>query len=84
MNADTITVYSKPRCPQCDATKRWLAKHGIAFRAVDLTEDAEAREFVQGLGYSAAPIVVTGDGEHWAGFRPDRLKQTASVEEDVA
>lgn len=84
MNTDTITVYSKPRCPQCDATKRWLTRHGIAFRAVDLTTDAEAREFVQGLGYGSAPVVVTSDGEHWAGFRPGRLEQTTSAEEHVA
>lgn len=84
MNTDTITVYSKPKCPQCDATRRWLTKHGIAYHTVDLTEDAEAREFVQSIGYSAAPVVVTSDGDHWAGFRPGRLEQATSAEEDVA
>lgn len=84
MNTDTITVYAKPKCPQCDATRRWLTKHGIAFHSVDLTTDDEARAFVQSLGYSAAPVVVTPTGKHWAGFRPDRLKQTTRAEEDVA
>lgn len=81
---NTITVYAKPKCPQCDATKRWLTKHGIAFHSVDLTTDDEARAFVQSLGYSAAPVVVTGDGDQWAGFRPDRLKQATSSEEPAA
>lgn len=84
MNTDTITVYSKPRCPQCDATRRWLTKRGIAFRTVDLTTDAEAREFVQSLGYSAAPVVVTESGEHWSSFRPGRLEQATSSEEPAA
>lgn len=84
MNTNTITVYTKPSCPQCDATKRCLTKHGIPFHVVDLTVDAEALAFVQSLGYTAAPVVVTSSGDHWAGFRPDRLKAEASAGELVA
>lgn len=84
MDTDTITVYTKPSCPQCDATKRCLTKHGIAFRTVDLTTDPEALAFVQSLGYTAAPVVVTGSGDHWAGFRPDRLKVAANLGEVAA
>lgn len=85
MNTNTITVYAKPACPQCDATQRWLAKHGIAYHTVDLATDPEAREFVLAHGYASAPVVFAGDGDHWAGFRPDRLAQaTAAGEESVA
>lgn len=84
MTTNTITVYTKPSCPQCDATKRCLTKHGIAFRTVDLTVDAEALAFVQSLGYGSAPVVVTSSGEHWSGFRPDRLKVAASAGERAA
>ncbi|SIC64427.1 glutaredoxin electron transport component of NRDEF (Glutaredoxin-like protein) NrdH [Mycobacteroides abscessus subsp. abscessus] len=79
-----ITVYTKPACPQCDATKRALTKHGIAFTTVDLTKDAEAREFVLSLGYASAPVVVTPTGEHWSGFRPDRVKAVGNCVECVA
>lgn len=71
------TVYTKPRCPQCDATKRALDKHGVPYVAVDVTTNPEAREFVQSLGYLSAPVVVTDSGEHWQGFRPDRCKGLA-------
>ena len=27
----SITVYSKPRCPQCDATYRALDKQGVSY-----------------------------------------------------
>lgn len=68
-----ITVYSKPLCVQCDATKRALNKAGIAYDVVDITEDAEALAKVKGLGYVQAPVVITGQ-DHWAGFRPDKIK----------
>lgn len=84
MNTNTITVYTKPSCPQCDATKRALTKHHIPFRTVDITVDTEAREFVLSLGYASAPVVVTPTGEHWSGFRPDRVKAAGSRVECVA
>ena len=30
------------------------------------------------LGHLQAPVVVAG-GEHWSGFRPDRIKALAGV-----
>ena len=35
------------------------------------------------LGYLQAPVVVAG-GEHWSGFRPDRIKALAGVAESGA
>ena len=35
----TVTVYSKPMCVQCDATKRALDKAGLPYDTVDITED---------------------------------------------
>ena len=72
----TITVYSKPACVQCTATTRALEARGLDFAIVDLTEDADAMEMVQGLGYRQAPVVVAGE-DHWAGFRPDMIGQLA-------
>jgi glutaredoxin-like protein NrdH len=74
----TITVYSKPHCPQCDATYRALDKKGLTYEVVDLTQDAAAFEMVQGLGYLQAPVVIVGD-RHWAGFRPDQIALTAKA-----
>ena len=74
----SITVYTKPSCVQCRATKRALEKAGLAYDEVDLTQDDAALEMVKGLGYSSAPVVVAG-GEHWAGFRPDKIKAVSLV-----
>ena len=68
-----ITVYTKPNCVQCTATFKALDKAGITYAKVDISVDAEARDYVMALGYLQAPVVVAGD-EHWSGFRPDRIK----------
>jgi glutaredoxin-like protein NrdH len=73
-----ITVYSKPLCVQCDATKRALNKAGVAYDVVDITEDAEALARVKSMGYVQAPVVVAGE-DHWSGFRPDKIKALAGV-----
>ena len=69
----TITVYSKPSCVQCTATYRALDKAGYDYTVVDITEDADARDYVMSLGHLQAPVVMDG-GEHWSGYRPDRIK----------
>ena len=69
----TVTVYTKPACVQCNATYKALDKAGIDYQVVDISLDAEARDYVMALGYLQAPVVVAGN-EHWSGFRPDRIK----------
>ncbi|WP_103062514.1 glutaredoxin-like protein NrdH [Actinomyces qiguomingii] len=78
-----ITVYSKPNCVQCSATYRALDKAGLSYETVDITLDAEALEQVRSLGYAQAPVVMAG-GEHWSGFRPDKIKALAVVAAEAA
>jgi glutaredoxin-like protein NrdH len=72
-NDVSVTVYTKPACVQCNATYLTLDKQDLAYRKVDLTQDAGARDYVMALGYLQAPVVVAGT-QHWSGFRPDRIK----------
>jgi glutaredoxin-like protein NrdH len=74
-----ITVYTKPACMQCNATFKALDKAGINYQKVDVTENAEAREYVMSLGYLALPVVYLSPTEHWSGFRPDLLRQAISA-----
>ncbi|KGF04629.1 MAG: glutaredoxin-like protein NrdH [Actinomyces urogenitalis] len=78
-----ITVYSKPNCVQCNATYRALDKAGLEYSTVDISVDVEALEQVKALGYTQAPVVMAG-GDHWSGFRPDKIKALASAVEAVA
>ncbi|GBE67765.1 NrdH-redoxin [Mycobacterium sp. MFM001] len=77
MNTKPTTIYTKPACVQCIATKREFDKHGLPYILVDLTQDERALELVQGLGYQQVPIVIAAE-QHWAGFRPDRIKTLAN------
>lgn len=67
------SVYVKPGCPPCAATKRHLDKNGIEYQVFDVTVDAVAAETVRALGYSSAPVVVVNGDWHWTGFRPTEL-----------
>jgi glutaredoxin-like protein NrdH len=70
---NTITVYTKPACVQCNAVFRALDKEGIPYGKIDLSVDDEARDYVMSLGYLQAPVVHAGPNNHFAGFRPDRI-----------
>ena len=52
-----ITVYSKPACMQCTATKKALDRAGLDYTLVDISMDDEARDYVLALGYLQAPVV---------------------------
>ena len=71
------TVYTKPSCVQCDMTKRMLDKIGVEYSTVDITEDSEALEMILGMGFQAAPVVISGDLS-WAGFQPDKINLLAA------
>ena len=76
--SEMVTVYSKPACIQCTMTYRALDKAGVTYTIVDVTENAAALEYAsEDLGYSATPIVVVDEHDHWAGFRPDLIAALA-------
>lgn len=77
-----ITVYSKPSCAQCDATKRYLDRQHITYRVVDVTQDDDARTWLVSQGYSSVPVVDPGDGRPiFTGFRLDHLRALTTTKE---
>lgn len=73
----TVTIYSLPNCVQCDMTKKLFARENVEYTAIDLSTDSEANDFVKGLGYQSAPVVVV-DGMHWSGFKRDKIMTVAT------
>ena len=67
-----VTVYTKPSCVQCEATKRMMDKLKIKYSTVDISADAEALDLVISKGFKAAPVVIT-DNDAWSGFNPDKI-----------
>jgi glutaredoxin-like protein NrdH len=68
----SVTVYTKPNCVQCEATKRLLDKLVIEYDTVDITQDIGAYDMLIDKGFRAAPVVNAGD-DWWAGFNPDKI-----------
>ena len=73
-----VTVYSKPDCVQCTATKRYLMTNHIPFEEKDALEEGN-NEAIKYLGYMSAPVVVVakngpGSEEHWYGFNKAKLE----------
>lgn len=52
-----LTLYSKTVCPYCVQAKNYLISKNINFRDVNIEEDTEAREFVQGQGHRSVPQI---------------------------
>lgn len=75
MNTEVI-VYTAPSCGGCIGTKNWLAKKGIEYTEIPVTE-----EIIKAKGLTAAPFIEiiekSSSGgslrDSWTGFRPDRL-----------
>lgn len=74
----TITLLGKPNCVACVATERELSKKGLDYTKLDVTEDTAAYDRAISLGHMAAPVVIVEEtGEHWSGFRPERIAALA-------
>ncbi|ASZ75223.1 glutaredoxin [Mycobacterium phage MissWhite] len=74
-----VTVYTQPSCKPCDALKKRLEKEGIAFDAVDITQNEEAYAYVTGvLKAAATPIIVTDTHDPIIGDRPAELEELIS------
>lgn len=72
----SVTVYTKPACVQCTATKRKLDQLGVEYDTIDLLTTEGALEKVRALGFQQAPIVIT-DSDSWSGYQPERLSNLA-------
>jgi glutaredoxin-like protein NrdH len=67
-----ITLWTKPKCAQCEMTKKQLDKRGIIYQEKRLDRSPKAVDRFLELGLMAAPIVET-DNKRWSGFRLDKI-----------
>lgn len=68
----TVTVYGKPACVMCDATKRHLDKKGIAYTYLQLEDHPRVVDLARASGHLQAPFVVVERGSErrmWGGYR---------------
>ena len=74
------TIYTKPGCGPCAATRHALESRGVPFETVNVMDDDAALDAIKGLGYLTVPVVLVQDdagGTHWGGFQLDRIADLA-------
>ena len=76
MTHKPVTLYTKPNCQPCRATKKWLDRRGIQYREVDITTSPDDLKAAQSLGFMQSPVVVVGtwSDDAWSGFDTDQLE----------
>ena len=47
----TVTVFTNPSNPQCEATEQELAKLGVRYDTVDLTKNPSTFEQIKNAGF---------------------------------
>ena len=69
----TITIYTRPSCQPCKATKRWWDRKGVTYQEVNVEESEQTRAAIKELGYDGVPVIVVSSGDpetdiHWQGL----------------
>ena len=72
----TVTVFTNPSNPQCEATEQELAKLGVRYDTVDLTKNPSTFEQIKNAGFKQIPVVISPNSS-WSGHRPDLIRQLA-------
>lgn len=54
-----------------------MDKIGVEYTTVDITQDKEAFDLILGMGFLAAPVVISGNMS-WAGFQPEKINLLAA------
>ena len=77
-----VTVYTKPACGPCLATKRALTASGVEFKEIRLYPVTDATgallERFRERGLLSAPIVEVEGMDPWSGFQPARISDAVS------
>jgi len=87
MSSQTVTVYTKPACSECEMTKRWLNARDVAYELADTTEPGNLKA-AKSLGYTSAPVVIVSQGgpateQHWPASNPTSSTSTSPTPSEV-
>lgn len=78
----TITLYSRPSCVQCTASKRHMDGKGIVYETVDVSLEENEKDLLalKSLNYLTAPVTLVSNGDvkndvHWGGYQPHKIDE---------
>ena len=76
-----ITMYTRTVCPYCEQAKALLTSKNIEYKAVNIEEDVDARNFLVTQGLRSVPQIYEQD-TLIGGF--DKLKEWVSLNEIIS
>lgn len=76
-----ITMYTRTVCPYCEQAKALLTSKNIEYKAVNIEEDVDARNFLVAQGLRSVPQIYEDD-QLIGGF--DKLKEWVSLNEIIS
>jgi len=75
MNAATVTLYTSPGCPDCQAVRAWLIQHEITYTERDITQPGVAEQAKRRYGVRIAPITVLDDTTYYYGTADTQIPE---------
>lgn len=73
-----MKIYTRTVCPYCDQAKALLDSKGISYEAVNIEDDADARNFLVTQGLRSVPQIYE---ENTLIGGLDKLKEWISIQE---
>ncbi|MFH1631608.1 MAG: glutaredoxin family protein [bacterium] len=74
-----IIVYSTPHCPFCKSVKKFLDKHGVEYKDIDVSVERDmANEMIEKSGQMGVPVIDI-DGEIVVGFDEKKLRDLLKI-----
>ena len=73
-----MKIYTRTVCPYCDQAKALLDSKGISYEAVNIEDDADARNFLVTQGLRSVPQIYE-ESTLIGGL--DKLKEWISIQE---
>jgi glutaredoxin len=55
-----LTIYTKYDCPFCDRAKVLLENKGVPYKAINVQDDLDSKEFLMNQGLRSVPQIFDG------------------------
>ena len=72
----TVTVFTNPSNPQCEAPEQALTRLGVRYDDVDLPPTPSPFEQIKDAGFKQIPVVISPNAS-WSGHQPNKIRQLA-------
>ena len=72
----TVTVFTNPSNPQCEATEQELTRLGVRPAAVAPPPPPPPLEQIKDAGFKQIPVVISPNAS-WSGHQPNKIRQLA-------